>query len=80
MQFLTPFLPGEKVPTSGDYWVVHLKHRLPYKAFLPEGERFPVCNQCSLDVVYEYAGDLHKGLDLSHDLDFQPRRASALGL
>ncbi|HEY3930013.1 MAG TPA: hypothetical protein VGL89_16705 [Candidatus Koribacter sp.] len=72
---MTPFLPGEKVPISGEYWVVHLQHRLPYKAFLLVGERFPVCKQCSRNVVYEYAGDPLRGVDLSHDVDFLPKRA-----
>ena len=76
MQFLTPFLPGEKVEKSGQYWVIHLRHRLPYKAVLTEGERFPLCNQCTTSVLYEFASELHEGASLQADRDFTEEQPS----
>jgi hypothetical protein len=78
MQFLTPFLSGETVPASGQYWVIQLKHRSPYRARMMEGEHFPVCNECLILVVYEYASDLvNGGVDLSQDMDFGfPKRGA----
>jgi hypothetical protein len=71
MRLLTPFLPGEKVPASGQYWVIHLRHRPPYKALLSAGERFPVCKQCDTSVVFEYASDIvTQGFSLGADADF----------
>jgi hypothetical protein len=43
-----------------------------------EGEHFPVCNECLILVVYEYASDLvNGGVDLSQDMDFGfPKRGA----
>jgi hypothetical protein len=76
MTFLTQFFPGNKVPRTGQYWVVHLKHRLPYKAILTEGERFPICNSCDTRVLYEFISDVvMDGVSLDTDSDFAAQRS-----
>jgi hypothetical protein len=77
MQLLTPFLSGEEVPASGQYWVIHLQHRLPHKAILTAGERFPACKQCDTNILYEYASALLiDGGNLTEDRDFATKKPS----
>jgi hypothetical protein len=45
------FKPGEKVPTSGIYEVIHDKldgdrHALPHQVTAIVGEQFPLCRGC----------------------------------
>ena len=40
------YAPGEKVPRTGLYRVVHVGHRLTHKGMLKEGEKFPSCKHC----------------------------------
>ena len=45
--------PGELVPKSGIYRVMHESHRLMHEATLLEGDRFPICKQCDRNVRFE---------------------------
>ena len=40
------FRPGEVVPESGVYRVIHQHHRETHLATLFHGERFPACARC----------------------------------
>lgn len=42
----TSFCPGEKVPETGIYRVVHESHRLMHTATLLRAETFPICKRC----------------------------------
>ena len=46
------FRPGEKVPSSGVYRVLHKGHRTEHEATLREGEEFPTCTVCERDVRF----------------------------
>lgn len=46
------FKPGEKVPTSGVYRVLHKGHRDGHDATLREGELFPTCTVCNDQVRF----------------------------
>ena len=72
MELLKSFKPGEVVPASGQYWVVHLTHRPPYKCLLNKGQLFPHCNTCHRCVTFEYASEHLFGTnDLTFDHDFR---------
>jgi hypothetical protein len=45
--------PGEIVPESGVYRVVHDEHRLMHEATLLQGDKFPLCRQCQHQVRFE---------------------------
>ena len=49
----TRFKPGDIVPESGIYRVLHSRHRLAHENILWEGETFPSCKQCEEDVRFE---------------------------
>ena len=46
------FKPGEKVPSSGVYRVLHKGHRDEHDATLREGEQFPICTVCDQNVRF----------------------------
>lgn len=46
---------GETVPISGIYSVVHREHRLPHEVTLLEGQRFPACSKCGVEVRFAIA-------------------------
>ncbi|WP_408609950.1 YjzC family protein [Candidatus Korobacter versatilis] len=46
------FKPGQKVPSSGVYRVLHKDHRKDHDATLREGEQFPTCTVCDHDVRF----------------------------
>lgn len=46
------FKPGEQVPSSGVYRVLHQGHRDEHEATLREGEQFPTCTVCAQDVLF----------------------------
>lgn len=46
------FKPGEKVPSSGVYRVLHKSHRDEHDATLREGEQFPTCTVCDQNVRF----------------------------
>jgi hypothetical protein len=47
------FKPGEEVPSSGVYRVLHNGHRDHHEATLREGELFPNCTVCDDQVRFE---------------------------
>ncbi len=46
------FKPGQKVPSSGVYRVLHKDHRDEHEATLREGEFFPNCTICDQGVRF----------------------------
>jgi CheY-like chemotaxis protein len=47
------YKPGDAVPESGVYRVLHTRHRAPHESTLREGETFPACKKCGSDVRFE---------------------------
>lgn len=47
------YRPGEVVPESGVYRVLHSRHRATHESTLKEGETFPSCRKCGDDVRFE---------------------------
>ena len=47
------YRPGEIVPDSGVYRVIHDSHRLMHEATLLKGEKFPLCRTCKFDVRFD---------------------------
>jgi hypothetical protein len=66
------FKPGEDVPQSGLYLVVHAEHRADHEATLFQGEQFPSCAQCEVEVRFRL---LRGATPISSDSDFRKRRA-----
>ena len=61
------FKPGDSVPRSGIYQVVHYQHRMPHEAVVTERQMFPVCRVCGARVRYKLA----RGADpIDDDRDF----------
>lgn len=48
------YKPGQVVPETGVYRVLHSRHRSPHESTLKEGERFPACKVCGYDVRFEH--------------------------
>ncbi|HZS28712.1 MAG TPA: hypothetical protein VFB76_15905 [Candidatus Angelobacter sp.] len=51
------FKPGEIVPDSGVYWVIHKEHRPAHLNELRAAETFPHCKQCKDEVRFELLSD-----------------------
>jgi CheY-like chemotaxis protein len=49
------YKPGQVVPETGVYRVLHSRHRSPHESTLWEGEKFPACKKCGDDVRFEHA-------------------------
>ncbi len=62
------FKPGEDVPESGVYTVVHEGHRQRHTATIFKGERFPLCARCGRLVRFVL---VRRSSLISHDIDFQ---------
>jgi len=62
------FQPGEVVPESGVYTVVHVDHRQRHSATIFKGERFPQCTRCGPGVRFALA---RRAVLISEDLDFK---------
>jgi hypothetical protein len=45
--------PGERVPTTGIYKVLHQGHREAHDVVLRTSDRFPSCQQCGSNVRFE---------------------------
>jgi len=69
------FKPGEEVPESGVYTVLHHLHRESHSATIFRGERFPACSRCGTAVRFVLARRVAR---IMEDADFQhgPRRES----
>jgi hypothetical protein len=53
-QHTSIFLPGQPVPESGIYEVIHDKgHRQAHEAVMYRDDLFPVCDQCDLRVRFK---------------------------
>jgi len=53
-QHASTFLPGQPVPESGIYEVIHDKgHRQAHEAVMYRNDPFPVCDQCDLRVRFK---------------------------
>jgi hypothetical protein len=61
------FRPGEEVPESGVYAVLHHNHRPKHVATIFKGERFPFCAHCKKDVRFLL---MHPANVISEDGDF----------
>lgn len=69
------FQPGEVVPESGVYTVMHAEHRQRHSATIFKGDRFPQCTRCGNAVRFMLA---RPAIVISEDLDFT-QSASAPG-
>ena len=65
-QTARPYKPGEMVPVSGIYSVVHERHREPHDALAIRGDEFPLCRVCRDRVRFHVA---HVLPHVTHDFD-----------
>jgi len=68
------FQPGEVVPESGVYTVLHDGHRERHSATIFKGGRFPRCARCGTAVRFVLA---RSAALISEDTDFKPSSAKA---
>ncbi len=61
------FRPGERVPESGVYLVVHREHRPSHEATLVAGKPFPACARCGMGVRFRL---LRNASSIEKDPDF----------
>ncbi len=61
------FRPGERIPGSGVYLVVHREHRPTHEATLVTGKPFPVCARCGAGVRFRL---LRNASSIEQDPDF----------
>jgi hypothetical protein len=61
------FQPGEIVPESGVYSVVHENHRQRHSATIFKGDRFPQCGRCGKAVRFVLS---RPAALISEDADF----------
>lgn len=64
---MTPFRPGDRVPSTGIYTATHYQHRMPHEVFAVEGERFPSCRRCGERTRFAL---LHEATRIDEDQDF----------
>jgi hypothetical protein len=67
------FQPGEMVPESGVYTVMHEHHRERHSATIFKGDRFPQCGRCGKKVRFMLA---RPAALISEDADFRPPPAA----
>jgi hypothetical protein len=53
------YLPGDAVPQSGVYRVLHKEHRAAHENSFLKGQRFPECKRCKKDVRFEFLQGEH---------------------
>ncbi len=68
------FKPGEVVPESGIYQVMHYQHRLYHEATLVRGSLFPQCLQCEDRVRFRL---VMTAAHIDADRDFRKRGGKA---
>jgi hypothetical protein len=64
---------GEICQRSGVYRVSHYQHRLAHDAVVREGELFPGCRLCQVNVIFEFVELCSDGRRIEHigfDRDF----------
>ena len=66
------YRPGDDVPRSGIYLVIHEKHRKSHEAVVLKGAAFPECRECGQAVRYR---PVEGGTPLDADADFKPGTA-----
>ncbi len=64
------YKPGDTVPESGIYQVMHYQHRLYHEATLVRGSRFPECLQCQERVRFRLVAT---AAHIDTDRDFHRR-------
>jgi hypothetical protein len=47
------YKPGETIPKTGIYMVLHRDHRKPHEASLRAGDIFPICRHCAAQVRFK---------------------------
>ena len=62
------FQPGDVVPESGVYTILHAHHRERHSATVFKGDRFPLCARCGMGVRFLLA---RPATLISEDLDFK---------
>ena len=61
------YRPGDTVPRSGIYLVVHDQHRREHEAVVLDGAPFPECKHCGQDVSFRL---LRSAAPIENDHDF----------
>lgn len=72
---LRPYKPGEIVPASGVYTAVHVEHRSRHEVIAVQGEEFPACRFCKMDVRFQATRLLPH---MTHDFDLAGPQTRAL--
>ena len=68
------FRPGERIPHSGVYLVVHREHRPTHEATLVAGKPFPGCARCGTEVRFRL---LRNANSIEKDPDFSAEKSAA---
>jgi hypothetical protein len=68
------FVPGQMVPISGVYTVVHQTHREEHQVIAIRGEEFPLCRVCNDQVRFRVAQLVPH---VTHDFDLAGPRLKA---
>ncbi len=65
------YKPGQLVPISGTYSVVHRDHRAPHEVLAIRGEEFPACRVCKSEVRFRVNQPIPH---VTHDFDLSGPR------
>ncbi len=60
------YKPGQMVPISGIYTVIHVDHRGTHEALAIRGDVFPACRMCKSQVRFQIAQVVPR---VTHDFD-----------
>jgi hypothetical protein len=77
---LRAFKPGQLVPISGLYTVVHQNHRAEHEVLTIRGDEFPTCRVCKSDVrfyIKEVVPYITHDFDLAGPQLFARKKAKA---
>ena len=66
------FHPGQQVPESGIYQVLHYRHRLYHEVTIPRDTVFPPCSECGGNVRFRL---VHTAPLMKCDRNFARARA-----
>lgn len=64
-----PYVPGQRIPSSGIYQVWHESHRKPHEVTMVQGAFFPFCRVCGNGVRFvrlRIADRLREDYDFSY--------------
>jgi hypothetical protein len=70
------FHPGQQVPESGIYQVLHYRHRLYHEVTITRDAVFPLCSECEGNVRYRL---VHTAPPIKSDRNFAKVRAHKAG-